>query len=322
MARSKLFLSLLVLVGVCTLAGTSLAKAAPKAKCDFNGNYSFFFWDPAFSFVAGVGYFTVQLDPATDCRSGVVLPGGILNCNIGDDTPIDFEDFIEGGAVFLESDGEGTMLLETNSSDGICGIKFGTTGVNAIELDVSVVLGGKSVLFNSDGEEFASSGLVPQAGYIATLTGRADKCFAGQISGCYDVRFWTGVQDLFPSGLTYSDVGDCTICVNGAGAVTGGTCRCNSNFVKPEEPPLETLSEIEGGGYTLGENCQSSTGYLWVVTSSDEICDVASYMAFDFAVAQQGQELIGACDTSPFILNNTSEDNAGIIGCAFEGWQQ
>jgi len=54
------------------------------------------------------------------------------------------------------------------------------------------VLGGKSVLFNSDGEEFASSGLVPQAGYVATVTGRADKCFAGQISGCYDVRFWSG----------------------------------------------------------------------------------------------------------------------------------
>src|SRR5271154_237835 len=111
MARSKLFLSLLVLIGVCTLAATSFAKAAPKAKCDFNGNYSFFFWDPAFSFVGGVGYFTVQLDPATDCRSGVVLPGGILNCNIGDDTKINFEDFIEGGAVFLENDGEGTMLL-------------------------------------------------------------------------------------------------------------------------------------------------------------------------------------------------------------------
>jgi len=340
MAKFKLLTSMLVIVGICALGTTSFAKATPKAKCDFNGNYSFLFWDPAFSYVAGVGFFSVQLDPATDCRSGVVLPGGILNCNIGNFSEDTYEDFIEGGAVFLETDGEGTMLLETNSSDGICG-----TGDDAIELDVSVVLGGKTVLFNSDGEEFASSGLVPQAGYLATLTGRADRCFAGQISGCYDVRFWTGSEGILATTkatvtpdvpLRFSDVGDCTICVNGAGAVTGGTCRCNSNFA--ESPCLasgaqcfadddialraETLSEIEGGGYTLGENCESSTGYLWFVTSSDEICDVASYMAFDFAVAQQGQELIGACDTAPYILNNTSEDNAGVIGCAFEGWLQ
>ncbi|HTY56296.1 MAG TPA: hypothetical protein VMB26_13895 [Candidatus Binataceae bacterium] len=332
MGRFRSLLSLILIVGACVLASTSFAKPAPK-KCDFNGNYSFFFWDPLFATVSGVGYFTVQLDPATQCRSGVVLPGGILNCNIGGIDSGIFEDFIEGGGVFLESDGEGTMLLETNSSDGICGITNGTAGVNAIELDISVVLGGKTVLFNTDGEEFASSGLVPQAGYVATLTGRADKCFAGQISGCYDVRFWTSdflIKQAIQSNATpdqvielppdFSAVGDCTICVNGAGAVTGGTCRCNSTFA--DLPPLETLSEIEGGGYTLGENCQSSTGYLWFVTSSDEICDVASYMAFDFASAQQGQELIGACDTAPFILNNTSEDNAGVIGCAFEGWLQ
>ncbi|HTY54286.1 MAG TPA: hypothetical protein VMB26_03745 [Candidatus Binataceae bacterium] len=336
MPRFKSLLSLLIMVvAVCALGSPSFAKPAAK-KCDFNGNYSFFFWDPAFSFVGGVGYFSVQLDPATKCRSGMVLPGGILNCNIGFEgqTGI-FEDFIEGGAVFLESDGEGTMLLETNSSEGICGI-----GADAIELDVSVVLGGKSVLFNSDGEEFASSGLVPQAGYVATLTGRADRCFAGQISGCYDVRFWSGVSRLVDgpinSAITpdaepnFGSVGDCTICVNGAGAVTGGTCRCSGNTLPTDfnqTIPLngfetETLSEIEGGGYTLGENCQSSTGYLWFVTSSDEICNVASYMAFDFAVAQQGQEIMGACDTAPNILNNTSEDNAGVIGCAFEGWLQ
>ncbi|HTY56297.1 MAG TPA: hypothetical protein VMB26_13900, partial [Candidatus Binataceae bacterium] len=87
-------------------------------------------------------------------------------------------------------------------------------------------------------------------------------------------------------------------------------------------PEIETLSEIEGGGYTLGENCQSSTGYLWFSTSSDEICGVANYMALDFAVAEQGQEIIGACDTDEFILNNTSEINAGLMGCAFEGWLQ
>ncbi|HTY54287.1 MAG TPA: hypothetical protein VMB26_03750 [Candidatus Binataceae bacterium] len=331
MAKLKLIASLLILiVAVCALGSPSFAKPAPK-KCDFNGNYSFFFWDPAVSYGAGVGYFTVQLDPATQCRSGVVLPGGILNCNIGVGFPEAtgvFEDFIEGGSVFLETDGEGTMLLETNSTNGICGIHDDIAGVNAIELDISVVLGGKSVLFNTDGEPYASSGLVPQVGYVATLTGRADKCFAGQISGCYDVRFWTGTSGDFSPiiGAPAGAVGDCTICVNGAGSVTGGTCRCNtsSNVLNDSAPivPLETLSEIEGGGYTLGENCQSSTGYLWFVTSSDEICDIASYMAFDFAVAQQGQEIMGACDTGPFILNNTSEENAGIMGCAFEGWLQ
>ena len=250
----------------------------------------------------------------------MVLPGGILNCNFSRGEI--FEDFIEDGFVFLESDGEGTMEIETNSSDGICG-----TATNALELDVSLVSGGKSVLFNSDGEEFAGSGLIPQAGYVGTLTGRADKCFAGQISGCYDVRFWSTAANI-DGGVIIPDlaeldptVGDCTICVNGAGAVTGGTCRCNVNF--PGSGGFETLSEIEGGGYTLGENCQSSTGYLWIVTSSDEICDISSYLALDFAAAQQGKELIGACDTAPFILNNESEDNAGyFMPCAFEGFLQ
>jgi len=81
MARSKLLVSLLVLIGVCTLAATSFAKPAAQPKCGLNGDYSFFFWDPAFP-VAGVGFFSVQLDPNTKCRSGIVLPGGILNCNI------------------------------------------------------------------------------------------------------------------------------------------------------------------------------------------------------------------------------------------------
>jgi hypothetical protein len=93
MAKLKLLASLLIIVGVCAVSRTCLAKATPKAKCDFNGNYSFFFWIPTYSAGAGVGFFTVQLDPATDCRSGVVLPGGILNCNIGD-LEETFEDFI------------------------------------------------------------------------------------------------------------------------------------------------------------------------------------------------------------------------------------
>ena len=63
----------------------------------------------------------------------------------------------------------------------------------------------------------------------------------------------------------------------------------------------ETLSEIEGGGDTLGENCQGSTGYLWISTSSDQICGTGSFLALDFAVAQQGKELIGACDNAEFI---------------------
>ena len=179
MARSKLFMSMLVIVGVCMLAGTSFAKAA---KCEFNGNYSFFFWDPDTD-LSGVGYFSVAVTTASKCRSGVVLPGGIINCNF--ESGDIYEDYIEDGSVFLETDGEGTMEIETNSSNGIC-----DTGKDAIELDISVVLGGKTVLFNSNGAEYASSGTVPQAGYDYTVTGRADKCYAGQISGSYDMRFW------------------------------------------------------------------------------------------------------------------------------------
>lgn len=284
MPKVRLLVSLLVLICLCTLTTTSFAKPAPKPRCGLNGDYSFFFWDPG-DIIAGVGFFSVAMNPATNCRSGIVLPGGILNCNY--DTG-EFEDFIEDGSIFLESDGEGTMLLETNSSRGICG-----TGDNALELDISVVRGGKSVLFNSNGVQRAGSGLIPQAGYVHTITGRADKCFAGDISGCYDVRFWTPFVDI---------VGDCTICVGG-GFVLSGTCRCN-NF------GFETLSEIETGGYTLGENCQSSTGFLFFETSSEEVCDLTSTVYLDFAAAQQGSELIGACDS----FNK--------FDCAFEGWLQ
>ena len=111
-------------------------------------------------------------------------------------------------------------------------------------------------------------------------------------------------------------MGDCTICVNGAGGVTGGSCRCNHHGLV-----TETLSAIVTGGYTLGQNCQSNTGYLWFTTSSDLICDEESSLALDFAVAQGGKELMGACDPGEFILNNTSLFNAGFfIPCAFEGW--
>jgi len=304
MSRSKFLGSMFVVVATCAFAASAFAKAAP-VKCPFNGNYSFFFWDPDVN-LSGVGYIGVQSNSATKCRAGIVLPGGIINCNFSDDT--EYEDFIEGGNIFLESDGEGTMLIETNSTDGICG-----TGKDAIELDISLVNGGKSVLFNSDGEEFASSGLIPQAGYNYTLTGRADKCFAGQISGCYDLRFFTPDDSV---------VGDCTVCVNGAGAVTGGDCKCNTNGIEGDQG-FEYDSEIETGGYTLGEDCQSSTGYMWFETSSDLICGVESGVAIDFAVAQQGQEILAACDPNEYILNNTSVANAGFYdACSVEGWLQ
>jgi len=292
MVRARLVASLLVIAMLCAMAATSFAVTKPKPACGFTGFYSFFFWDPDEE-LSGVGYFEVNC-------AGAVLPGGIINCN-EDDT--EYESFIEGGAVFLETDGEGTMLLETESSDGIC-----DTGTNALELDISVVLGGKTVLFNSNGEPYAANGTTPQAGHTYTITGRADKCFAGQISGCYDIRFWSPDD-------TY--VGDCTICVNRAGGVTGGTCSCNADGT-------EYLSEIETGGYTLGEKCESSTGYLWFTTSSDEICDEESSLALDFAVANGGNEIIGTCDPGDYILDNTSLDNAGtdLDSCVFEGWSQ
>ena len=295
MARSKLLWSLIVVVAFCAIAGTSFATSKPK--CAFTGAYSFFFWDPDED-LSGVGYFSVNC-------AGAVLPGGIINCNNDD---AEYENFIEGGGVFLEKDGEGTMLIETEGSDGICGY------YNALELDISVVLGGKRVLFNSDGEEYADSGLVPQTGYKVPFTGRADKCFGGQITGCYDIRFWE-------PDFVLGEIGDCTICVNGAGGVTGGTCRCNYT-VSPGN--AETLSEIETGGYTLGEDCESSTGYLWFTTSSDLICGAESSLALDFAVADGGNEIIGTCDPSEYILDNTSLYNAGydIPACAFEGYKQ
>src|SRR5271170_6981919 len=147
MARIKLLWCAIAVIAVCSVAGTSFA--APK-KCDFTGDYSFYFWDMAFG-IRGVGYFGV------DC-AGKVLPGGILNCNFGFGD--EFEDFIEGGSVFLESDGEGTMEIETESTSGICG-----TRMHSLELDISVVQGGKTVLFNNDTEQYSSSGLIPQAGY-------------------------------------------------------------------------------------------------------------------------------------------------------------
>jgi hypothetical protein len=252
------------------------------------------------------------MDSASQCRSGIVLPGGIINCNF--DAGISFEDFIESGSVFLETDGEGTMEVETNSSAGICG-----TGDNALELDISVVLNGKTVLFNSNGVEFASSGTIPQAGYDYTFTGRGDRCFAGSIAGCYDFRFWSGpAVTALHDGDPDTKVGDCTLCLDNRGHVTSGDCRCSVNGTAGS---FEYLSEIETGGYTLGEECQSSTGYLWFETSSEEICGEESALALDFAVGQGGSEIIGACDPGEFILNNPALANSGFdFSCSFEGY--
>ena len=300
MARCRLLFVMLVVAAFCAIAGgNSFAKTTAKPKCTFNGNYSFFFWDPhPDTQLSGVGYFSVNC-------AGAVLPGGIINC----DSPFDseYESFIEGGGVFLETDGEGTMLIETESSEGICG-----THTNALELDISVVLGGKTVLFNSNGIRYAASGTTPQAGYDYTLTGRADQCFAGFIAGCYDLRFWGNIS-LGDEFFT-PEVGDCSVCLDNRGHVTSGTCQCNTDEV-------EYLSEIVTGGYTLGEDCQSSTGYLWFTTSSDLICGEESSLALDFAVASGGSEIIGACDPAKYILNNTSVSNAGYdFNCSFEGY--
>jgi len=317
MARFKLLVGVVVLLGVCTLSATGFAKPAPKPKCAFNGDYSFFFWDPSVN-MSGVGFFGVLLNAQTQCRGGIVLPGGIINCNF--EGGISYEDFIEDGSVFLETDGEGTMEIETISRSGICG-----SGLNALELDISVVQKGKTMLFSSNGVEYVASGTIPQAGYDFTITGRADRCFPGDIAGCYDLRFWSGptlapfadAQD--PLGDD-AEVGDCTICLDNRGHVTSGDCRCH---VYGTGGSFEYLSEVESGGYTLGESCQSSTGYLWFTTSSDLICGLESSIAFDFGVALQGSEMIGACNSGEFVLNDTALPNVGAeMSCSFEGFME
>jgi hypothetical protein len=282
MARPKLLVTAIAILCFTAIAATSFAK--PTSTCPFNGDYSFFFWSPD-NPVAGVGFFSVRLNAGQKCRSGVVLPGGIINCNVDG---AEFEDFIEDGFVFLETDGAGTMEIETNSSKGVCG-----TGDNAFELDISVVQNGKRMMFNSNAVSLVQSGTVHNAGDTIVVAGRATKCFAGPISGCYDIHFWEPDASL---------AGDCTVCVGG-GVVSGGTCRCNNEGT-------EYLSEIEAGGYTLGEDCQSSTGFLSFTVSSDEVCGLTSTVRLDFAVAAQGAEFFGACDS------------ANTFDCAFEGWKQ
>ena len=76
---------------------------------------------------------------------------------------------------------------------------------------------------------------------------------------------------------------------------------------------FETLSEIVTGGYNLGEGCESSTGFMEFETSSDDICGIHSGLALDFAVAANGQEIMGACYSASPIEE---------FDCAFEGWKQ
>jgi len=274
MTRSKVFLSLAAIVCLCAIATTSFAKKPP---CPFKGDYSFYFWDPDTN-LAGVGYFTVSLkSPA--CRAGTVVPGGIIDCNI--DSEYEYEEFIDSGTVGIESDGEGRMTLTGSTNQGIC-----DTGYDTLVLDISVVLGGKTVLFNSNGQP-------GQAGNDITITGRADKCFAGPISGCYDMRFWEPADSI---------VGDCTICLNGAGVVTGGQCQCNNDG-------HEYLSSIIPGFYAQGNDaCQSQTGFMDFHLASQPLCGITSEFVLDFAVAQQGKEIIGACDS----FNS--------FNCVFEGY--
>ncbi|HTY56842.1 MAG TPA: hypothetical protein VMB26_16675, partial [Candidatus Binataceae bacterium] len=115
MAKSRLLWSLAVVLGLCALGygranaqttnagydvecavegfsqtGTLLGPNSNlPGKCNLKGDYSFFFWDPDQDVdMTGVGYVT------TDCK-GDVVPGGIINCNLGGG--VEYESFIEGG---------------------------------------------------------------------------------------------------------------------------------------------------------------------------------------------------------------------------------
>lgn len=301
MIRFKLLISLVTILCVCALSVTSFAKAKPKSKCAVNGDYSFFFWDPDHDGLAGLGFFTIEMQAGTHCRSGAVLAGGVINCNVPGGG--EFEDFIKDGSVSFQPNGMGTMEIDTIASAGFC-----NTGATSLELDLWSVLGEKALLLNSNGSMFVGSGTTPNAGYDLSFTGRADSCFGDQITGCYNVHFWTPAQ---------AAVGGCNICVDGRGNVTGGNCSCNLNPHDGSEP----VSQILHGGYTLGENCNSSVGYLWFETVGDNICGISNFLALDFAIAQKGKEIMGACDTAEFVLNNPSDPNTGFsLGCAFEGW--
>src|SRR5580704_16550378 len=212
MRRSKLVLSLVILVALgVVLADRMPSFAAPPnpPKCKFKGSYAFMAWEPSAELAAS-GVFAVN--------SGKVLPGGIIECNVGGTA---FQSFIESGTVSLERDCEGTMVIETNGP--ICG------ATDALELDISVVKGGKTVLFNANGVAIDVGGTTPNTGHTIFLTGRGDKTFFGGICGCFDARFWSANGNF---------VGDCTVRVDSTGHVTGGGCSCQHD----EE---EFLSEIE-----------------------------------------------------------------------------
>src|SRR5271170_1448303 len=162
MLRYKLTVSILILAvlgGVFAVLMPSFAAPPNPPMCKFKGSYSFMSWDPSTDLAAS-GVFAIN--------NGQVLPGGIIECNVDGTT---FQSFIESGTVSLERDCDGTMLIQTNGP--ICG------ATDALELDISVVNGGKSVLFNANGVVKAASGTTPNTGHTIFLTGRGDKTFFG-----------------------------------------------------------------------------------------------------------------------------------------------
>ena len=137
------------------------------------------------------------------------------------------------------------------------------------------------MLFNANGAAKVASGTTPNTGHTIFLTGRGDKA-AKAICGCYDVRFWSADDDF---------VGDCTICVDASGNVTGGNCSCNTG-------ETEYLSQIVTGAYTL-PFFTSSTGYLWFETSSDLICGQESALALDFEPAKMAMKYCSTAMPAP-----------------------
>jgi len=287
MARSKLLLSLFVLVGVCALAAPSFAAAA-KASCSFTGDYAFMMWDTDDN-ISASGWFGVNC-------AGLVT-GGEIFCNDDGDP---YESIIQNGLVFVHPDGTGDIVLEADSD--ICDIS------EALELDVSIVNSGKTVLFNSNGIEYVESGVQYNTGYGYYFTGRADRAYSGAtLAGNYDLRLWAADSDF---------VGDIQLTlaqVNGLGVVVTGFARCNTDFTEYEQ-------QVTTGGFTLFGD---STGYLWFETVDEDFCGEHAGAAFDIALAFGGNEILFNCDADLEIQGNRSLPNgAEYVYCAGEGFKQ
>lgn len=275
-----LLLSLLLVVGFCIVAAPSFAKAKAKT-CNFSGNYSFNFWD-AYDDVAGSGYVSVSC-------SGYVT-GGEIFCNAEEEAS---ECIIQDGTVSLHPDGTGLMIIECDSD--ICG------DTQVVELDISVVDKGASVVFNTNGTEYVNSGLLANSGYGEYITGRGDRTSTNTITGTYGFNFWESDDYYVGSGVISLTT------TNGLGVVLNGFIRCNTDDAEYEE-------QITTGGFTqFGDG----TGYLWFETVDEDICDWHGGMAWDFAEAKSGNELLFNCDGDPEIQGNRSLPNTGNdIACA------